>query len=198
MHGKSQNVEALAAMVQKAAGSLSASAVAALVAHPDAVKSALAVAADALSTREADDQDIEIIGRAEARPVDAVEADRRIAARTRPAPREDLLTSDELAERAGLKTRQSVHDWLKTGRVVGWQGAKRGYVFPAGQLDERGRPLTGLDRILPHFGDGYAAWIWLTTPRPALDEATPLALLRKGDVDYVVAAAEGDAQGDFA
>ena len=52
-----------------------------------------------------------------------------------------------MAERVGLKTRQSVHDWLKKGRIVGWRGARRGHVFPAAQLDERGRPLDGLDRV---------------------------------------------------
>ena len=52
-----------------------------------------------------------------------------------------------MAERVGLKTRQSVHDWLKKGRIVGWRGARRGHVFPAARLDERGRPLDGLDRV---------------------------------------------------
>ena len=67
------------------------------------------------------------------------------------------LPSDELASRVGLKTRQSVHDRLKKrGRIVGWQGARRGYVFPAGQLDERGRPLEGLDRLAGLLHDGYA------------------------------------------
>ena len=198
MHTKSQNVQTLAAMVHDAADSLSASAVAALVAHPDAVKSALAVAADVLSATDAAEQSIEIIGGAETPLVDAAAADKRIARRTRSAAKEKLLTSEELAARVDLKTRQSVHDWLKKGRIVGWQGAKRGYVFPAGQLDERGCPLRGVDRIVPYFEDGYAAWVWLTTPRPALDGATPIALLRRGQVDRVAAAAEGDAQGDFA
>ena len=199
VHTKSQDVEALAAMVHDAADSMSASAVAALVAHPDAVRSALAVAADVLSATDAAERSIEVIGGAETPLVDVVVADKRIAGRMRPATEAaELLTSDELAVRADLKTRQSVHDWLKRGRIVGWQGAKRGYVFPAGQLDDRGRPLMGFDRIVPYFADGYAAWIWLTTPRPSLDGSTPLALLRSGHMDRVAAAAEGDAQGDFA
>ena len=97
------------------------------------------------------------------------------------AKMEGLLTSAQLADLAGLKTRQSVHDWLKKGRIVGWQGAKRGYVFPAGQFDERGHPLKGLDLITPQFDDGYEAWCWLTAPHDALDGAEPLALCHAAD-----------------
>ncbi|HSR72231.1 MAG TPA: hypothetical protein VLL72_07600, partial [Kiloniellales bacterium] len=178
-----------------------ARAVAALVAHPDAVHSALAVAANALSKREFAgefDGEVEVVRGTEPRRVSPAEADRRIAARSRTGRKEALLTSDEMAGRLGLKSRQSVHDWLKKGRLVGWQSAKRGYVFPAGQLDARGQPLEGLDRVLALFEDGYTAWIWLTTPRPGLEGATPLALLRRGEVERAAAAAAGDAQGDFA
>jgi len=194
---KARDVEALTAVVHRAARGLSSRAVATLVAHPDAVRSALAVAADALSASD-HPGDIEIVAGAEPRLVDAKEADRRITARTRSGRTTDLLSSDDLARRAGVKTRQSVHDWLKKGRIIGWQAAKRGYVFPAGQFDDRGRPLKGLGRVVPLFEDGYAAWVWLTTPRPALDGATPLALLRNGEIERVATAAAGDAQGDFA
>lgn len=202
MHVKNRNIRELAALVHDAAEGLSARAVAVLVAHPDAVRSALAVAAESLSAKSARDEDgheAEIIGDAEAPVVvDVKEASRRIAARTRPDGEGNLLTSDELAARVGFRTRQSVHDWLKRDRIIGWQGAKRGHVFPAGQLDRRSRPLKGLDRIAPYFDDGHAAWVWLTTPRPSLDGAKPIALLHRGEIDQVVAAVEGDFQGDFA
>ena len=81
---------------------------------------------------------------------------------------------------------------------MGWRGAKRGYVFPAGQFDERGRPLAGLGIVVGQFDDGYAAWVWLTTPRPSLDGAEPLAVLGRGEIERVAAAARGDRQGDFA
>ena len=193
----------LEGMLHEAAGCLSPAHVAVLVAHPDAVRSALAVAADVLSAEDAGRQagtghDAETIAGAESDRVDAGEAGRRLAARTREGRAETLLTSDELAARIGLKTRQSVHDRLRKGKIVGWRGAKRGYVFPAAQFDDRGRPLAGLERVVRQFDDGYAAWVWLTTGRASLDGARPLTLLAGGEIDRVANAAEGDKQGDFA
>ena len=195
---RGEKVRDLEGMLHEAAGCLSPAHVAALVAHPDAVRSALAVAADVLTKDEAARPAVEAIAGAEPLRVGAEEAAGRMAERTREGAPEVLLTSDELAARVGLKTRQSVHDWLKKGRIVGWRGAKRGYVFPAEQFDDRGRPLAGLERVIGLFGDGYAAWVWLTTRRPSLDGAKPLMLLAGGEADRVAKAAEGDKQGDFA
>ncbi len=193
-----EKIRELEGVLHEAAGRLSPAHVAALVAHPDAVRSALAVAADVLTLDDEGRPALETIAGAEPRRVDAEEAAGRLAGRTCESALETLLTSDELAARVGLKTRQSVHDWLKKGRIVGWRGARRGHVFPAGQLDERGRPFDGLDRVAGLFDDGYAAWIWLTTELSSLDGATPLTLLAGGEIDRVAKAAEGDRQGDFA
>ena len=202
-HARDRNIRELESVLHAAADELSVAHVAVLAEHPEAVRSALAAAANVLSpervkTAAGKGSGIEIIADAESPSVDAWESDRTLSRRTRPGEREELLTSDELAERVGLKTRQSVHEWRKKGRIVGWQGAKRGYVYPARQFDRRGRPLDGLERIVPHFSDGYTAWIWLTTPRPSLNGTKPIILLGKGESDRVVTAAKGDAQGDFA
>ena len=193
-----EKVRVLEGVLHEAASHLRPAHVAALVAHPDAVRSALAVAADMLTMDDEARSGVETIAGARPVLVGAEEAAGRMAARTRAGAPETLLTSDEMAGRVGLKTRQSVHDWLKKGRIVGWRGARRGHVFPAAQLDERGRPLDGLDRVTGLFGDGYAAWVWLTTELSSLDGATPLALLAGGELDRVAKAAEGDRQGDFA
>ncbi len=65
-----------------------------------------------------------------------------------------LVMPDEREARARLKTRQSIHDWCKNGRTVGWQNARRSFVNPAAQLDERNRPLPGLNHAVVQFGDG--------------------------------------------
>ena len=75
--------------------------------------------------------------------------------------------------------------------------AKRGYVFPAGQFNARGAPLERLARVAPRFGDGYAAWFWLTTSTPAFDRERPLALLKRGEIDSVARAVEAYAQRSF-
>ena len=156
-------------MLHDAAGRLSPTHVAALVAHPEAVRSALA-AADALTAGDGERRsEVETIAGHVLPTVDATEADRRLSARARDGAPERLLTSEELAARTGLRTRQTVHDWRRKGRIVGWQNGRRGYVFPAEQLDRQNRPLAGLDRVAALFADGYAAWIWLTTPRRSRD-----------------------------
>ena len=193
-----EKMRELEGVLHEAAGRLSPAHVAALVAHPDAVRSALAVAADVLTLDDEARSGIETIAGAEPVRAGVEEAAGRMAERTGAGAPETLLTSDELAERVGLKTRQSVHDWLKKGRIVGWRGARRGHVFPAGQLDARGRPFDGLDRVAGLFDDGYAAWVWLTTELSSLDGAKPLTLLAGGEIDRVAKAVEGDRQGDFA
>ena len=194
---RKHDLEVLATVVQETATDLGPRVVAALVAHPDTVRAALAVAAGALWAKGSE-QGTTVIRGTEPRLAHKAETGRRIAERTRMGKKEDLLTSEQFAARAGLKTRQSVHDWLNKGRIIGWQGAKRGYVFPAGQFDERGQPLKGLDRITAQFEDGYVAWRWLTTPLAALNGAEPLALLCEGEAPLIEAAAKGDLQGDFA
>ena len=77
----------LEGILHEAAARLSPAHVAALVAHPDALRSALAVAADALSVDDAGPRagtrlGIETIAGAEPDRVDAGEADRRLTART--------------------------------------------------------------------------------------------------------------------
>jgi hypothetical protein len=71
-------------------------------------------------------------------------------------------------------------------------------VFPSEQLDDRGRLVGGLKEVLPLFDDGYAAWVWLTTPLPALDDETPPSKLREVALGKVLEVARGDARGDFA
>lgn len=171
--------------------------------NPDAVRVELAEVGRVLFPEPCrksheDEADIETVGGEVDLRVALSESESRLSKRTRLDRMKNMLTSEQLAARVGLKTRQSVHNWLRKNKIVGWRGAKRGYVFPGDQLDDRDRPLKGLDRILPLFEDGYAAWVWLTMPRSSLDDEKPLTLLMRGESDHVVAAAEGDVQGDFA
>ena len=200
---KKQMHQKLDSVFHDATDGLSSATLAELIKNQDAVFSALIVFLKALSKTHANTSTeqqprVEIIKGEKLHRISAAKAKKEIARRTIPIEEENLLTSDELAARVGLKTRQSVHDWLHKGKIVGWRGAKRGYVFPEGQLDERGRPPEGLEKVVSYFDDSYTVWFWLTTPRNSLDGMEPLVLLRKGEVDRVVNAAVGDRQGDFA
>lgn len=197
------DLEKLVRLVREAAERLTPQAVQQLIGHPSVVHSALAVAAHTLeANRESaptNGTEIESVGSAEpAARIASRAARRRLSAHTQAGRAVELLNADRLAVLAGVKTRQTIHDWLKKGRIIGWAGAKRGLVFPAEQLDERGLPPPDLDQVLPFFADHYSAWLWLTTPLPALDGQTPLQRLRAGDSKRVVAAAAGQRQGDFA
>ena len=195
------DTETLINMLRAATADLSPNVINALIARPDAVRGALAATGALLARDEAGrsthDQ-IETIGLV-AEPTRSPEAVRRIieARTTLYEPDEEVLSSNEVAARLGLKSRQSVHDWLRKGKIVGWQTAKRGYMFPARQFDERNRPIEGLGDVVALFGDAYAAWFWLTTPRNTLAGEEPLTVLAKGQRDRVIDAAEGHLQGDF-
>lgn len=200
-HRSNQDLDQLVQLVRQAAERLPPQAIQQLIGHPGVVHSALAAAASTLdiAQKTALTDRTETLGCDTPSPqLSRQAATQRLAAHTRPGHPDDLLSADQFADRTGVKTRQSVHDWRRKGRILGWSGTKRGLVFPAAQLDERGRPPPDLDRILPFFPDHYSAWRWLNTPLPALDGQTPLARLRAGEGDRVVAAAAGDVQGDFA
>ena len=73
----------LEGMLHDAAGRLSAAHVAALVAHPEAVCSALVAAADALTAKGRERSRVDTIAGPGSTTVDADEAERRLAAKGR-------------------------------------------------------------------------------------------------------------------
>ena len=118
-----QDTETLINMLRSAAADLSPSVINALIARPDAVRGALAATGALLARDEAGrstHDEIETIGLV-AEPSRSPEEVRRIVeARTIPyEPDEEVLSSNEVAARLGLKSRQSVHDWLAQGQDCG-------------------------------------------------------------------------------
>lgn len=59
------------------------------------------------------------------------------------------------------------------------------------------RSLFEISSVVGRFADGYAPWMWLTTPPPSLCNATPLALLERDEIDCVTDAVRESLQGDF-
>jgi hypothetical protein len=112
-------------------------------------------------------------------------------------PLRGLLSVKEFAERTGVKSKQTIMNWIDANRVVAWRSAKKAYVLPVEQLDEAGRPLNGLKEILPYFENGYLAWVWLTHPLRSFAGQTPLACLKHGEIDKVTASAAAFNDGAF-
>ncbi len=110
--------------------------------------------------------------------------------------RKDMLSADELAALLGT-TRVTVNAKRKNGKVLGLDGAKRGFRFPDWQLDENGKPYGELPVLLERLGTPWAVYRFLVQPHGSLDGLTGLRALERGKGPAVVAAAEGVARGDF-
>ena len=153
-----QGTETLINMLRAATADLSPSVINALIARPDAVRGALAATAALLARDEAGrstHDEIETIGLVAEPSRSPDEVGRIVEARTIPyEPDEEVLNSNEIAARLGLRSRQSVHDWLRKGKIVGWQTAKRGYMFPVRQLDERNCKFLPHLTVIPTTFDG--------------------------------------------
>ena len=195
-----QEAQALETMIHSVLAELGPDVVPTLIAHPDAVRGALAAVAQIFAGDEANTlghevERLDAIKGSRASP----EAVKRGLARRTVAyePEEEVLGSSAVAARIGLKSRQAVHDRLRKGTIVGWQAAKRGYVFPTRQFDERNRAIKGVSEVVALLGDAYEGWMWLTTPNPAIGGEEPLRWLAQGERERVIGAAHSYLQGDF-
>lgn len=93
-------------------------------------------------------------------------------------------------ERLFGTSRSTLHHWQKLGRVVGLLKGTRKHVFPLAQFVD-GRPVEGLDDVLRIIRFPRTAWRWLTMDKPSIG-GSPLELLKQGNRDKVIAAAERD------
>jgi hypothetical protein len=101
------------------------------------------------------------------------------------------IGSAEVNELLAAGSRQTVHDRLKAGTLLGIldQGKWR---FPLWQFDADGPNgvIDGLALVLPALQvSNLAKARWLQQPNPVFGGSTPLDLLRKGRLDVVLAEA---------
>lgn len=94
-----------------------------------------------------------------------------------------LLTSGDL-QKLGGRSRQAVHELVARRRLLALP-SRGGNLFPAFQVDRRGRPRPGLAEVLAAFEGAaespYTVASWFETPQPLLDERTPAEWLVAGD-----------------
>lgn len=95
------------------------------------------------------------------------------------------VSGRELAQALGM-TRQAVDKRRLNNTLIGIDFGKRGYAYPVWQVG-----LRGLDAVLAELAE-YDPWtqaLFMLSANSWLDGETPLAVLRRGDLHDVVAAA---------
>ena len=184
-------------MVVNIVNELPAKVLARLVHRLEALKGAIQQAAGIVAREDREGTVEHLSGQLRQDTVSDADAVQRLDTLTAPVRAERLLTSEEIGRVLGVKSRQTVLSLQAGGKLLGWQGAKRGTLFPAAQLDAANRPIPHLAAIRPHFTNDEALWDWLNIPMGELDGRTPMNALRVGNVEAVEALALSFAQGDF-
>jgi hypothetical protein len=109
----------------------------------------------------------------------------------------NMLSGEEFAELLGV-TRMAVHNKRKNHQLLGIEGSKRGVRYPRWQLDQDGRPVTGLGDLLRKFGENrWAAYRFLIGYHAGLGEKTAIDALKTGRHAQVLEAAETVLSGDY-
>jgi len=110
----------------------------------------------------------------------------------------DMLTADAFAGRLGV-SRMTVNARRQKHELLGLDGAKRGFRFPAWQVDQDGKAFDVLPKLFDLLGDNpWTVYRFLTQRHAALEGASAKDALHQGKVAQVLQAAESLAQGDFA
>ncbi len=110
----------------------------------------------------------------------------------------DMLTAEAFADRLGV-SRMTVNARRQKRELLGLDGAKRGFRFPAWQVDENGKAFDALPKLFDLLGNNpWTVYRFLTQRHAALGGVSAKDALRQGKATLVLQAAESLAQGDFA
>lgn len=110
--------------------------------------------------------------------------------------RDDMLSADDFAALLGT-TRVTVNAKRQSGQALGLDGAKRGYRFPAWQVDRNGKLYPELADLHQRLGDPWAVYRLLVQRHAALDGLTGRQALERSKGAALLDIAEGIARGDF-
>jgi hypothetical protein len=87
--------------------------------------------------------------------------------------------------------RSTLNEWHRRGAVIGLLRGERKHVYPLEQFVDA-RPLQGIGDVAKIAPDERAAWLWLRQPHGRLGMRPPLDLLKAGQREEVIQAAERD------
>ncbi len=110
---------------------------------------------------------------------------------------EEMLDPASMADRLGI-TRQTVHAWGKSGKLLALSSAKRGVRYPEWQLDGTDQPLRGLKELADALGGGgWTLYRFLMQTHPELGGRRGLDVLRQNRLDDLLRVADGMGAGSF-
>lgn len=99
--------------------------------------------------------------------------------------RPDMIDTDEAAALART-SRETINQWIRSGRCIGLDRLKRGWRLPRWQFEpavfEQVQPIA---RALGTT-EGWALLLFLETPHEALEGRTPRMALEQGDAERVM------------
>lgn len=87
--------------------------------------------------------------------------------------------------------RSTLNEWHRRGVVIGLLRGERKHVYPLDQFVDA-RPMQGIADVAKIAPDERAAWLWLRQPHGRFEMRPPLDLLKAGQREEVVRAAERD------
>lgn len=110
---------------------------------------------------------------------------------------DDMLSADQFAALLGI-SRMTVNTRRQNHQVLGLDGAKRGFRFPAWQVGEDGKPFAALPRLFERLGGGpWSVYRFLVQSHPELDGMTGREALWGGKTDEALAVTDSIADGAF-
>ncbi len=102
----------------------------------------------------------------------------------------EMLSADAFAAALGT-TRVTVNTWRQKHRVLGLDGARRGFRFPEWQIGEDGKPFAVLPELFERLGGTpWAVYRFLVQHHAELGGLTGREALRRGHDAVVLEAAE--------
>jgi hypothetical protein len=108
---------------------------------------------------------------------------------------EEMLSADAFANLLGV-SRVTVNTRRQKNELLALDGAKRGFRFPAWQVDENGKPYPALRELFEILGGGpWTVYRFLVQRHPELAGARALDALRRGRTAEVLEVAESVARG---
>lgn len=101
-----------------------------------------------------------------------------------------VCSANELGQLLGGITRQAVDNRRKSGKLIALNLGKHGFAYPAWQVHD-GTVLPGLEQVIAELDecDPWTQVGFMLNPNSWLNGETPLAVLRRGGVERVVATA---------